>query len=126
MRRRPPRSTRTDTLFPYTTLFRSTVEVRPAPSKRLMLPSMKAPASIARLSWMMSPITRAVLAITTDLAFTAPSTVPQTRTLSQDRKSGVEGKGVSVRVDFGGRRIIKKKRINKQRTNETEIVTKQH
>src|SRR3546814_15674534 len=28
MIRRPPRSTRTDTLFPYTTLFRSTVEVR--------------------------------------------------------------------------------------------------
>src|SRR3546814_11895144 len=28
MRRRPPRSTRTDTLFPYTTLFRS---LRPAP-----------------------------------------------------------------------------------------------
>src|SRR3546814_7360992 len=32
MRRRPPRSTRTDTLFPYTTLFRSAVaaEGRPA------------------------------------------------------------------------------------------------
>src|SRR3546814_18801283 len=28
MIRRPPRSTRTDTLFPYTTLFRSTLEVR--------------------------------------------------------------------------------------------------
>src|SRR3546814_19280409 len=27
MRRRPPRSTRTDTLFPYTTLFRSTRQV---------------------------------------------------------------------------------------------------
>src|SRR3546814_7150266 len=27
MRRRPPRSTRTDTLFPYTTLFRSDVEI---------------------------------------------------------------------------------------------------
>src|SRR3546814_20722203 len=27
----------------------------------------------------------------------------------QDRKSVVEGKGVSVRVDLGGRRIIKKK-----------------
>src|SRR3546814_20244760 len=27
MRRRPPRSTRTDTLFPYTTLFRSTLAV---------------------------------------------------------------------------------------------------
>src|SRR3546814_4806782 len=30
MIRRPPRSTRTDTLFPYTTLFRSRVEVEPA------------------------------------------------------------------------------------------------
>src|SRR3546814_13015289 len=28
----------------------------------------------------------------------------------QDRKSVVEGKGVSVRVDFGGRRIITKKK----------------
>src|SRR3546814_7031087 len=28
MIRRPPRSTRTDTLFPYTTLFRSTVELK--------------------------------------------------------------------------------------------------
>src|SRR3546814_7633418 len=30
MIRRPPRSTRTDTLFPYPTLFRSLVEVEPA------------------------------------------------------------------------------------------------
>src|SRR3546814_261999 len=30
MVRRPPRSTRTDTLFPYTTLFRSTLEHQPA------------------------------------------------------------------------------------------------
>src|SRR3546814_15003655 len=29
MRRRPPRSTRTDTLFPYTTLFRSRVNLAP-------------------------------------------------------------------------------------------------
>src|SRR3546814_20113942 len=29
MIRRPPRSTRTDTLFPYTTLFRSTLKVEP-------------------------------------------------------------------------------------------------
>src|SRR3546814_21189591 len=35
MIRRPPRSTRTDTLFPYTTLFRSVVELR---SKRAYLP----------------------------------------------------------------------------------------
>src|SRR3546814_3242992 len=32
MRRRPPRSTRTDTLFPYTTLFRSRMELLLAPS----------------------------------------------------------------------------------------------
>src|SRR3546814_3769922 len=31
MIRRPPRSTRTDTLFPYTTLFRSTDDLSPAP-----------------------------------------------------------------------------------------------
>src|SRR3546814_8352912 len=30
MRRRPPRSTRTDTLFPYTTLFRSMLGLLPA------------------------------------------------------------------------------------------------
>src|SRR3546814_14728320 len=30
-----------------------------------------------------------------------------------DRKSGVQGKSVSVRVDLGGRRILKKKKQNK-------------
>src|SRR3546814_2410438 len=34
MIRRPPRSTRTDTLFPYTTLFRSYAIVRPAEADR--------------------------------------------------------------------------------------------
>src|SRR3546814_1308682 len=37
MIRRPPRSTRTDTLFPYTTLFRSPVEVDQHPAARIML-----------------------------------------------------------------------------------------
>src|SRR3546814_12812710 len=32
----------------------------------------------------------------------------------QDRKSDVEGKSVSVRVDLGGSRIIKKKKTSKQ------------
>src|SRR3546814_15333065 len=32
-----------------------------------------------------------------------------------DRKSVVSGKSVSVRVDLGGRRIIKKKKENQQR-----------
>src|SRR3546814_7305835 len=34
MIRRPPRSTRTDTLFPYTTLFRSSLPPVPRPSPR--------------------------------------------------------------------------------------------
>src|SRR3546814_1958771 len=34
MIRRPPRSTRTDTLFPYTTLFRSSLYLRPRLSRR--------------------------------------------------------------------------------------------
>src|SRR3546814_14739868 len=32
MIRRPPRSTRTDTLFPYTTLFRAAVVLEPSPT----------------------------------------------------------------------------------------------
>src|SRR3546814_3972522 len=35
MIRRPPKSTRTDTLFPYTTLFRSGHEDRTVPAKRI-------------------------------------------------------------------------------------------
>src|SRR3546814_92985 len=39
MIRRPPRSTRTDTLFPYTTLFRSIAATRLAPNPPASLPS---------------------------------------------------------------------------------------
>src|SRR3546814_2560613 len=44
MIRRPPRSTRTDTLFPYTTLFRSLL---PFP---LILGALRKPAKISQLS----------------------------------------------------------------------------
>src|SRR3546814_15181218 len=47
MIRRPPRSTRTDTLFPYTTLFRSIANVIChflASGKRVLVTSMKDPA----------------------------------------------------------------------------------
>src|SRR3546814_14316356 len=40
MIRRPPRSTRTDTLFPYTTLFRSSLEGGP-PSSLLQQPAIR-------------------------------------------------------------------------------------
>src|SRR3546814_1003359 len=39
MIRRPPRSTRTDTLFPYTTLFRSTALPKKAPKKLWLMNS---------------------------------------------------------------------------------------
>src|SRR3546814_17960046 len=38
--------------------------------------------------------------------------------LMQDRKSVVKGKSVSVRVDLGGRRIIKKKKQEKHQKNK--------
>src|SRR3546814_7069266 len=42
MRRRPPRSTRTDTLFPYTTLFRSVeAAVFHAPGRSIFRPQVK-------------------------------------------------------------------------------------
>src|SRR3546814_4939349 len=46
MIRRPPRSTRTDTLFPYTTLFRSLFPVvSPRPAEDIALSSAEPPSS---------------------------------------------------------------------------------
>src|SRR3546814_13712447 len=110
MIRRPPRSTRTDTLFPYTTLFRSVGrylgcrrsrhglsdppipddDLEPGPGHRRgdRLPAMDHGSSICPRR---SP----------DRLFDD--------TLSGDRMSVVYGTSVSVRVDLGGRRIINKK-----------------
>src|SRR3546814_20814904 len=41
MIRRPPRSTRTDTLFPYTTLFRSPAPANPAPDRVRLRPNFR-------------------------------------------------------------------------------------
>src|SRR3546814_3901145 len=41
MIRRPPRSTRTDTLFPYTTLFRSPVPARPPAGTEALSPKLE-------------------------------------------------------------------------------------
>src|SRR3546814_13702188 len=48
MRRRPPRSTRTDTLFPYTTLFRSGPMVRPGAWRLLWTPARARCRSLGR------------------------------------------------------------------------------
>src|SRR3546814_7973224 len=49
MIRRPPRSTRTDTLFPYTTLFRSETPLRPSSRQHCELSSSLANASLRYL-----------------------------------------------------------------------------
>src|SRR3546814_8242041 len=48
MIRRPPRSTRTDTLFPYTTLFRSPLAAPSAPGKRAVRDRVQVALGIAR------------------------------------------------------------------------------
>src|SRR3546814_11733260 len=110
MIRRPPRSTRTDTLFPYTTLFRSQKRIgelrnalvphgeqafgNPAYNFRANLPSLDDKCwkktklrSDCREEW----------AERLKLAAQA-----------KDRKSVVSGTSVSVRVDRDGARIITK------------------
>src|SRR3546814_2837719 len=49
MIRRPPRSTRTDTLFPYTTLFRSLEPANPAYETRIFGPDRVAHTDVQRL-----------------------------------------------------------------------------
>src|SRR3546814_1813225 len=46
MIRRPPRSTRTDTLFPYTTLFRSSMEI----DRRIFIASLGGAAAVSQMS----------------------------------------------------------------------------
>src|SRR3546814_16621741 len=109
MIRRPPRSTRTDTLFPYTTLFRSrrrgegrvrggggrgdrargacSARLRDLQHRRRCRPGDRGAGQAgARLEYLLFAVI-------------------------SDRKSVVSGKSVSVRVDLGGSRSIKKKKI---------------
>src|SRR3546814_18398410 len=48
MQRRPPRSTRTDTLFPYTTLFRSSQ----VPGGKAVFPSLSVTENLELASWL--------------------------------------------------------------------------
>src|SRR3546814_20192738 len=121
MIRRPPRSTRTDTLFPYTTLFRSRrrhdgcrchgagaaavgqpwpegadrARRRGRAAERELFDARSAghavPAAVGR-------------ALLTKVSARA----------RRDRKRVVTRKSVAVRVNLGGLRLIKKKNTNKQ------------
>src|SRR3546814_14054871 len=101
MIRRPPRSTRTDTLFPYTTLFRSSSTTVSVPRKRGSSGARKRnSSSCSRLASRLSPA---------KVAERCPASSRHAVSSIRDRKSDVEGKCVSEGVDLGGRRISKNK-----------------
>src|SRR3546814_16155613 len=121
MIRRPPRSTRTDTLFPYTTLFRSAR--RSGAARRCCLDT-----GASRLATTAAdPGTNAVsagagggvvlfLAACAGAGVSAARSQPAAATpcCRAGRKSVVKGKGVAGRVAHGGRGTIKKKQNRKQ------------
>src|SRR3546814_16805735 len=110
MIRRPPRATRTDTLFPYTTLFRS----RSGPPRSHLerhiadIGAVQAdPDALAQVSDLVLSYA-GVGAACADIG--TEHHVPHGKGKG-DRKSVVEGKSVSVRVDLGGSSIINKNKI---------------
>src|SRR3546814_11983409 len=118
MIRRPPRSTRTDTLFPYTTLFRSSHR---DPEQRSGLPGTPQPErrgvgqAAGQTGWAgdhaMKRLYVIVFVAIAVAALLGVAIAEHSGYVLVDRKSGVVGKSVAVRVDLGGRRIIKKQNI---------------
>src|SRR3546814_14875421 len=121
MIRRPPRATRTDTPFPYTTLFRSDDDMHLGPRCRrprhgaaatqYLIVGMgrdhRDPSGVERQRHRLFPQNGVEFR---RLVRTAPLRDGKGGGLAaEDRKSVVEGKSVSVSVDLGGRGIIKKK-----------------
>src|SRR3546814_19695596 len=120
MLRRPPRSTRTDTLFPVTTLFRSgrTVEHRGCHRHAV------GQVACERQQLLVGELLQ-VDALAVQLAVVVVDLVEELAQLGhlglrlkhvvEDRKSAVEGKRVPVSVAHGGRSLI----INKNTRSET-------
>src|SRR3546814_18653221 len=109
MIRRPPRSTRTDTLFPYTTLFRSSCERYALRARRRHLyRRYRAWRGARRKDRKRHGLHQSGLLDGAASALRRRQGIG----LRADRKSVVEGKSVSGRVDLGGRRINKTKTKN--------------
>src|SRR3546814_16322983 len=131
MIRRPPRSTRTDTLFPYTTLFRSLAALarRADESKVKALLSGEADANDTYIEvnaraggtesqdWagmLQRMYTRWAERNGMKVELIDQHSGEQEGLNDTDRKSVVEGTSVSERVDHGGRLSIKKKKQQKK------------
>src|SRR3546814_21134341 len=111
MIRRPPRSTRTDTLFPYTTLFRSL----PNETSWLRLPlDPRCMSAIDAADLALTDAGVADLVDAPDLGSgiarcAGPSPFARTSFVVRTaRQSAVSVQSVPVRVDLGGRPIITK------------------
>src|SRR3546814_19341786 len=120
MIRRPPRSTRTDTLFPYTTLFRA-FNPRISPARRRSVGASIFTQPLLKTRWtplnatINDPYPRQYRSKTT-----YHSSLRRWRGFNGhdhrngqaegDRKCAVEGRSVSVRLDRGGSGIIKNKK----------------
>src|SRR3546814_20795246 len=120
MIRRPPRSTRTDTLFPYTTLFRSTEYPyrRETAGRRALQRTRPAsgrvrPADRAAQRRLFARRFERRCALRRPLARSGSGRAGGAECPPGDRKSVVEGKSVSGRVGLGGRRNVKKKRTTR-------------
>src|SRR3546814_13203624 len=123
MIRRPPRSTRTDTLFPYTTLFRSLARRAGedfGDVERLRQEALDLARAGDGLLVVFRQLVHAedrddvlqflvALQHALHVAGSVVVLVADHVRVELDRKSVVQGKSVSVRVDLGGRRIIKNK-----------------
>src|SRR3546814_13298619 len=128
MLRRPPRATRTDTLFPYPTLFRSVLQ------QLTKMHDLR--PNIVTMAMSLRPDGADIAACESDVILLAPNerggriqvligecktrqpiseqdVATLRRVADEDRKSGVEGTRESGRVDLGGSRLCKKKQSRK-------------
>src|SRR3546814_19560247 len=119
MIRRPPRSTRTDTLFPYTTLFRSEIAQRLG-QRRGRQHHLDAGRGVARRRGNDADVFVDIAGQCHDCVEerVTPHPVRQVNRVDKhrqvlpvaDRKRVVKGKRVSVSLYFGGSRNTKKKK----------------
>src|SRR3546814_14790364 len=117
MIRRPPRSTRTDTLFPYTTLFRSSCRccLHPLPCLRVIAAwTSRPPPPPSPPPLRPPPHLRATIHCSPNGPAPSKGCRRGTRWTPScsptDRQRVVSGQSVYVRVVLGGRRIIKQKK----------------
>src|SRR3546814_14095905 len=103
MTRRPPRSTRTDTLFPYTTLVRSVAGRHSDLRLQTRLTSEGLQKRLFDI-WYDAQTLEQEQGV--NILFLAIGLLRWYESDTSDRKSVATGKSVSVRVDLGGRRTI--------------------